>query len=371
MKKGLYLYLAILLTSLSTMGQMSPFHLKVKTNSGLNGTVYLNYTVNYQKKLDSAQLVMGKADIKGEIKNANEAQIYFLPVGQEMSNGLKNLDQKSFYLEKGTNRFLTSGSIKNGVVKKSRFNKEFEKYTAYLFDINEELEKARTAKSSNLAERKANDAQYQVVIEEKRNQLYQYVEDNPGSFFSIVALNDVITSRMDMDRIEAAYNTLTKNVKTNHEGALLGVFIEREQRTKVGTLALDFTQNDVNGMPVKLSDFRGQYVLIDFWASWCGPCRVENPHLVKAYEQFKDKNFTILGVSLDNPGKKQDWIDAIAKDGLIWNQVSDLKGWDNEAAVMYGIRGVPASFLINPEGKIIAKRLRGNDVVEKLKEIFQ
>ena len=121
---------------------------------------------------------------------------------------------------------------------------------------------------------------------------------------------------------------------------------------------------------MSLSDFQGKYVLLDFWASWCGPCRQENPNLVKAYAAYNDKGFEILGVSLDNKDGKEAWVNAIEKDGLTWTQVSDLNSWNNEVARMYGVRAVPQSYLINPEGVIVAENLRGDLLEEKLAEIF-
>lgn len=135
-------------------------------------------------------------------------------------------------------------------------------------------------------------------------------------------------------------------------------------------MAFDFEQADVNGKMVKLSDFRGKYVFLDFWASWCAPCRMENPNLVKAYNKYKDKNFTILGVSLDKPGAKKEWLDAIKKDGLTWTQVSDLKGWDNVVVGLYGVASVPQSYLIDPDGAIIGMNLRGEALQKKLAELF-
>ena len=135
-----------------------------------------------------------------------------------------------------------------------------------------------------------------------------------------------------------------------------------------GELAAEIIQPNQEGENVKLSDFRGKYVLLDFWASWCGPCRRENPNVVEAYNKYKDKNFTILAVSLDS--SKEAWAKAVAKDALTWEQVCDLKGWKSPIAALYGVRGIPSNFLIDPSGNIIAIKLRGEDLHKKLSELF-
>jgi thiol-disulfide isomerase/thioredoxin len=124
------------------------------------------------------------------------------------------------------------------------------------------------------------------------------------------------------------------------------------------------------GHIVKLADYKGKYVLIDFWASWCGPCRRENPNLVKTYAEYHPKGFEILGISLDKKEDRQKWLDAIHKDGLTWTQVSDLQGWDNAAAKAYNVQAIPMNYLLDPNGKIIGKYLRGQNLDDKLKEIF-
>jgi len=135
-------------------------------------------------------------------------------------------------------------------------------------------------------------------------------------------------------------------------------------------MAMEFTQPDTTGTPVALSSFRGKYVLVDFWASWCGPCRQENPNVVETFNKFNTKNFTVLGVSLDRPGQKSKWIDAIHEDKLTWTHVSDLKFWDNEVAKLYKVQSIPQNILLDPDGKIIAKNLRGPALEAKLCEIL-
>lgn len=141
----------------------------------------------------------------------------------------------------------------------------------------------------------------------------------------------------------------------------------------VGKEAPDFSLPDPNGKQISLSSFRGKYVLVDFWASWCAPCRMENPNVVKAYQRFKDKNFTILGVSLDKPGEKDKWMAAVMKDNLTWTQVSDLKYWDSMVVGIFGFgeRGIPYNILVDPSGKVIAEGLRGAALEQKLAEVLK
>jgi len=138
----------------------------------------------------------------------------------------------------------------------------------------------------------------------------------------------------------------------------------------VGKSAPEISLPDTEGRTVTLSSFRGKYVLVDFWASWCGPCRRENPNVVQAFNQFKNKNFTILGVSLDRPGQKENWIKAIKEDNLTWTHISDLKFWQSEVVPVYQLNSIPFNVLVDPGGKVVAENLRGNALEQKLHELL-
>lgn len=175
--------------------------------------------------------------------------------------------------------------------------------------------------------------------------------------------------KLDLEGMKAVHAKLDASLAGSEYVNQIESMISRMEKVQVGSIAPDFTLPDVDGNPVSLSSFRGKYVLVDFWAAWCPDCRKENPNIVAAWEKYKDKNFAVLGVSLDR--KRDQWLAAIEKDNLTWTQVSDLKYWDSEAAVLYCIRWIPMSFLIDPEGKIVAIGLEGEELHNKLEELLK
>lgn len=194
-----------------------------------------------------------------------------------------------------------------------------------------------------------------------------------GSGAQMLALSGIITVLKQKESLDFGYFAKQFVAEFKEElpqaTADLQKQLDAMQAFIIGGTAPDFAQKTPEGTDLKLSDLRGKVVLVDFWASWCGPCRRENPNVVRMYNQYKDKGFEILGVSLDN--NKDRWLQAIQQDGLTWKHVSDLKHWQNEAAQLYGVRGIPHTVLLDAEGKIIARNLRGPALEEKLAELFK
>lgn len=202
----------------------------------------------------------------------------------------------------------------------------------------------------------------------------QFIESHPASPVSPWVLGQIVSfNTQNPTQMDDLYNELAPSVTSLSYAKSIKAMLDKAKATAVGQMAPLFTQADTSGKPVSLKDFRGKYVLLDFWASWCTPCRAENPWVVKAFNEYKDKNFTILSVSLDGTGEKarKAWINAIRHDGLGgWTHVSDLKYWDNAVGILYAINAVPDNFLIDPSGKIVAKNLRKEALLDTLQKFL-
>jgi peroxiredoxin len=286
-----------------------------------------------------------------------------------------NLDgvQKKSILFIGNDMVTVSGdvaTIQNLTVRGSGVHDDFEQFKKTFNPLFQELTamSQRINRTPSLAKSDSAMMVYKNHLETIKNEVDKYVASHQSS--PVAPFVVLVTSEMnpDISILEKRYGLLDKNVQGGFYGKLVKKQIDDAKTGSIGSEAIDFSQTTPEGKEVTLSSFKGKYVLVDFWASWCRPCREENPNVVKAFNKYKEKNFTVLGVSLDQ--SRAPWLKAIQNDKLVWTQVSDLKGWNNEAAARYNIQSIPQNFLIDPSGKIIAKNLRGEDLDNRLSELL-
>ena len=372
MKRIWLLQLIMLAVVCNTTAQQ--FSIKGKTGKRADGAkVMLSYQSGGQYQYDSTLVKNGKFFFSGNISEPVKAYINLIsPREPGDSSMYPKSDNAELFLEPGritissSDGKLSTAKIKGGpgqsdLVELQRRLKPANERLRILMDSIYKYGGEDTAMVAKI--RKSSREVYAEMDKVKAG----FVPDYPDSYLSLSLVKEK-SAIIEEDKLLPMFNALSERMRNTATAKAIAVRLEAAKRTRIGQKALDFTQTDTAGIPVSLSSMKGKYVLVDFWASWCGPCREENPFLVKAYEKYRKKNFEIISVSLDS--QKPAWTRAIREDGLPWIHVSDLKAGKNEVAKLYDIRAVPQNILVDPDGVIIAKNLRSQQLEEKLNEIL-
>lgn len=378
MKKILLLAFAV--ASLASQAQKqftlqgSVSNLKMKVTK-----VFLSYSSNGASVLDSASVVDGKYSFTGSIAEPvfSRLRASYQDTGTKVIMAISfKRDMASVFLEGSKVKVVSTDSFSNIKVTGSAIHKAYLGLQDQLKDINarsEALSKEYSALYQKKDEEgmKKMEAKFDELSKETKKVYKEYVTKNPKSPIALYALKQFAGWDINPEEVDPLFASLSEATKQLPSAVEFSEKVEIARKTGIGRFAMEFTQNDTAGIPVSLSSFKGKYLLVDFWASWCGPCRQENPNVVKAFNAYKDKGFHILGISLDQPNAHDKWMKAIHDDKLTWTHVSDLKFWKNAIAVQYGIQAIPQNLLLDKEGKIIAKNLRGEELAAKLAELLK
>ncbi|SDD38470.1 Peroxiredoxin [Mucilaginibacter pineti] len=336
---------------------------------------YLMYSTAAGRQTDSVVMNAGAFSFKGTVDNPQNAYLIINKKGDGLRS--QSLNVTTLYLEPGAITVTSPDSLENAKIKAGQVNADNDKLKVALKPVTEKMNALNKEYSAASEEKRKSkefsddiDKRYEALEKDQKQVNLAFIKANPNSLMSLFALQNSAGSVPDVAEIEPVFNALSPAVKSSKTGTNYAAEIVKMKKTALGAIAPDFTQADTAGKAISLHDFKGKYVLVDFWASWCGPCRAENPNVVKAFDLYKGKGFTILGVSLDQPGAKDKWLKAIYADHLSWTQVSDLKGWKNDVAQLYAVQSIPQNFLVAPDGKIVAKNIRGEELTNKLKELL-
>jgi len=339
-------------------------------------TLYLFYQQGGRKFIDSANQKNGIYLFSGEtdrlLNVAMAADHARLGLQKLLKKKTYEMDVLKFYIYPGSIGFTTDSLLGKATFKASAVNRDAQRLEALLRPNTTqsiELEKKLVA-AKDKTDKDILQLSIDSLLVARRAMWKSFYQNNPNSQVALMALKWYAGQDASLAVYGIDFMRLSKQVRNTPEGKSFYKQLLDKGTLVAGSHAPDFEQADTQGKMVRLSSFKGKYVLLDFWASWCGPCRKENPALVKVYQEFKDKNFTILGVSLDELDGRSAWIEAIARDGLSWPQVSDLKHWDNAVAKLYSISSIPQSFLIGPDGVIIAIDLNAEQLKLKLIEVM-
>ncbi|MDM1295825.1 AhpC/TSA family protein [Sphingobacterium sp. N143] len=379
MARSLRLFLSFIFVVPFFVAAQQPYKIKGTVDQLKDGSkIFLIYEIEGKSVVDSTVSQDGNFLFSGRLAYPVSASLYLhknpyveKPAPEE------RMDYIRFYLEPVAMEMRAKDSLYNSVISGSPINADqdsFKKMRAAVDDkfsaLNKEFYALPADQQADSTIRERFMSNEKSLVDELYGVHLAFARAHPSSYLSLISLSFVAGQEKFVQEAAAVYKGLSPELLKYPLAKEIPLQLESSTKTQVGQIAPDLELQTPAGKTLRISDFRDQYLLLDFWASWCGPCREENPNLVAQYAKYKDLGLEILGISLDRATQKDKWIKAIADDGLSWPQVSDLKGWDSHAAKRYGINSIPASFLLDPNGKIIARDLRGEGLNEKLQAIF-
>ncbi len=375
------IFLGLVLLSFSCEKEPKNYEINVNLDIPLNKRDAEIFRMEGRKKIvqDSALTDNGKIVFKGSVETPDIYYILVDGIKGTLPIILENTNMDITIYRDSVSKSLIEGSRENDITKK------YMEESKFLTEFNNKLkDRFQTASSNGDSEEiAAVRASYDSLVKESYKYDMGFIKKHNDYAFAAITLERLTKGKaITEDESQEIYNLFPERIKQTRPAKSAMEFLKKDKsKTKntgkkgasdvsVGNVAPDFTGFTPEGKPLALKDIKAKVTIIDFWASWCGPCRRENPNVVRMYDKYHGKGLEIIGVSLDKNGQKDRWIKAIEKDGLTWPQVSNLKGWNEPIAVQYGVRSIPATFILDESGKIVATKLRGQQLEDKVAELL-